>query len=224
MALCLNLVQSIYNEVDDESDPRRYAANRMIFLGGGSTLLTLIINGTSAGLVLGLLGLSTPPIPDETRKHIFEGTAKDFVYTQLMHLLEEDRFKNVRFDVLKDVVPFVTKEPTRKTIGSESSRRCSAVRRFNETVGKLFKSTSLPTSLIIVVNVFKFIAFTVLRADKIIRYYSNSWGRKAIHDANKSRRMCLYSLVHEETQDQAIDRDETDFFRDSSECLRSILS
>ena len=73
MALCLNLVQSIYKVVEDEADPRRYAANVMIFLGGGGTLLTLIINGTSAGLLLEFLGLSTPPVPEDVRKRIFEG-------------------------------------------------------------------------------------------------------------------------------------------------------
>ena len=73
MALCLNLVQSIYKVVEDEADPRRYAANIMIFLGGGGTLLTLIINGTSAGLLLEFLGLSTPPVPEDVRKRIFEG-------------------------------------------------------------------------------------------------------------------------------------------------------
>ena len=73
VALCLNLVQSIYKVVEDEADPRRYAANIMIFLGGGGTLLTLIINGTSAGLLLEFLGLSTPPVPEDVRKRIFEG-------------------------------------------------------------------------------------------------------------------------------------------------------
>ena len=73
MALCLNLLQSIYKVVEDEADPRRYAANIMIFLGGGGTLLTLIINGTSAGLLLEFLGLSTPPVPEDVRKRIFEG-------------------------------------------------------------------------------------------------------------------------------------------------------
>lgn len=73
MALCLNLVQSIYKVVEDEADPRRYAASIMIFLGGGGTLLTLIINGTSAGLLLEFLGLSTPPVPEDVRKRIFEG-------------------------------------------------------------------------------------------------------------------------------------------------------
>ena len=68
VALCLNLVQHIYNEVDDETDPRRYAANIMIFLGGGGTLLTLMINGTTAGLMLKQLGLAKPQIPDITRK------------------------------------------------------------------------------------------------------------------------------------------------------------
>ena len=51
-------------------------------------------------------------------------------------MLEENRFRNVRFDVLKDAIPFVTKEPPRTTVleRSNSGVNGSAVRHLEELV------------------------------------------------------------------------------------------
>ena len=95
VALGLNLVQHIIEEVSDKEDPRRYAATLLQFLGGGDTLLTLTINGTSASFILKKLGLVKPPVSADHIKHIFEGIATDFVYTQITNLYQEARFQNV---------------------------------------------------------------------------------------------------------------------------------
>ena len=109
VALGLNLIQYIFQHTDDMAI--RNAATILQFMGGGATLLTLTINGTSAGVILKLLGLVKPAISAEYVEHIFEGAAKDFVYNETTRLFQEKRFRNVSFGVLKEHVPFTTKEP-----------------------------------------------------------------------------------------------------------------
>lgn len=82
-------------------------------MGGGVTLFTLTINGTTAAPVLKLLGLAKPKESPEKIKLIFEGAAKDFVYEQIAQFYEEKRFRHVQFKILKEMVPFVTTEPSR---------------------------------------------------------------------------------------------------------------
>ena len=109
VALGLSLIQYVFQNTDNMEI--KNAATILQFLGGGATLLTLTINGTSAGAVLKLLGLVKPPISAEYVEHIFEGAAKDFVYNETTRLFQEKRFRNVNFEVLRKHVPFTTKEP-----------------------------------------------------------------------------------------------------------------
>jgi hypothetical protein len=144
VALGLNLVQNLTNKTE-EDDPRRTAATILQFFGGGATLLTLLINGTSAGFILKKLGLSKPSVPVEHVKQIFEGAAKDYVYTQIENLFQEPRFQNVSFDVLKESVPFVTKEPPRISGDIEGVRHNhgTSIHQFNQRIageGKQYMS------------------------------------------------------------------------------------
>jgi len=145
IALGLSLVQQIFKTVETD-DLKRDAATIIQFFGGGGTLFTLLINGTSAGFVLKRLGLSKPPMPAEHVKHIFEGAAKDFVYTQMSHLLQEPRFRNVSFDILKDIVPFVTKKPPRIPVNGDiegGQHNHDTIRQFNQIIagdGKQYMS------------------------------------------------------------------------------------
>jgi hypothetical protein len=144
VALGLNLLQYIIKNTD-EGDTKRDAAAILQFFGGGGTLLTLLINGTSAGFILKKLGLSKPSVPAEHVKHIFEGAAKDYVYTQIKNLFQEPRFQNVSFDLLKEIVPFVTKEPPRISgdIEGVHHNHSTSIHQFNERIageGKQYMS------------------------------------------------------------------------------------
>jgi len=134
VALGLSLVQAIFKEVTDVEDPRRHAATILQFLGGGGTLLTLLINGTSAEFVLKKLGLATPPIPTAHAKHIFEGTAKDFVFNELVNLFQEPLFQNVSYSILHELVPFCVKEPPRTKERNHTHHNITSVQRFTQKI------------------------------------------------------------------------------------------
>ena len=116
VALGLSLLQYVFEQtIKDVDSEKRKAATIIQFLGGGATLLTLTINGTSAGYILKMLGLVKPKVSVEHTKHLFEGTAKDFVYNQICNIFEEPRFEHIDFNVLKEHVPFVTRMPPRRS-------------------------------------------------------------------------------------------------------------
>ncbi|KAG7371371.1 cyclic nucleotide-binding protein [Nitzschia inconspicua] len=128
VALGLSLVRHVFEKTDDFQI--RKLATILQFMGGGVTLLTLSINGTSAGPMLKMLGLAKPSISTERVKLLFEGMAMDFVYEQISQLYEESRFLHVNFEVLKKQVPFVTKEPTKRH-GQGVDLNSYSVQRFN---------------------------------------------------------------------------------------------
>ncbi|KAG7343805.1 cyclic nucleotide-binding protein [Nitzschia inconspicua] len=128
VALGLSLVRHVFEKTEDFQI--RKLATILQFMGGGVTLLTLSINGTSAGPILKLLGLAKPSISTERVKLLFEGMAMDFVYEQISQLYEESRFVHVNFEVLKKQVPFVTKEPPKRH-GQGVDFNSYSVQRFN---------------------------------------------------------------------------------------------
>jgi hypothetical protein len=111
VALGLTVVRYVLTNTEDEE--LRKLTTILQFMGGGVTLFTLTINGTTAAPVLKLLGLAKPKVSPEKIKLIFEGAAKDFVYEQIAQFYEEKRFHHVQFKILKEMVPFVTTEPPR---------------------------------------------------------------------------------------------------------------
>ena len=136
VALGLSLLQYVFQNSSEEDTDKRKAATIIQFLGGGATLLTLTINGTSAGFILKQLGLVKPKVSGDHTKHLFEGTAKDFVYNQIVNLLREPRFRHISFPVLKELVPFVTKQPRRRTNYSfdANAHTGEAVENFNQCI------------------------------------------------------------------------------------------
>jgi len=120
VALGLSLCRYVFEKTDDPE--KRKMAAVLQFLGGGVTLLSLTINGATAGPILKKLGLAKPPQKSSDVKILFEGKAKDFIYENIAELYDEPRFKNVSFAVLKDCVPFVTKEPPRVSANAEESQ------------------------------------------------------------------------------------------------------
>jgi hypothetical protein len=136
VALGLSLLQYVFQHTTIDDVEKRKAATIIQFLGGGATLLTLTINGTSAGFILKQLGLVKPKVSDDHTRHLFEGTAKDFVYNQIVNLLREPRFRNISFAVLKELVPFVTKQPPRyKThVRHGSDHKGESAQVFNQRI------------------------------------------------------------------------------------------
>jgi NhaP-type Na+/H+ or K+/H+ antiporter len=132
VALGLALVRHVFEKTQDD-EIRRLAAI-LQFMGGGVTLLTLSINGTSAGPILKMLGLSQPAVSSERVKLLFEGMAMDFVYEQISQLYEEYRFQHVNFEVLKKLVPYVSKEPARgdNFVRETPALTSYATQRFNQ--------------------------------------------------------------------------------------------
>jgi hypothetical protein len=136
VALGLSLLQYVFQNSSKDDYDKRKAATIIQFLGGGATLLTLTINGTSAGFILKQLGLVKPKVSGDHTKHLFEGTAKDFVYNQIVNLLREPRFRDISFHVLKQLVPFVTKQPPRRAYDSDdaNAHKGETVDVFNQRI------------------------------------------------------------------------------------------
>jgi hypothetical protein len=105
VALGLNLVLYVFQTSNDWENRR--IATTLQFMGGGVALLTLSINGTTAGYILQWLGLAKPTVSPDRVKLLFEGKAKDFVSQELTSLLQEPRFEHVNFEVLMEYVPFM---------------------------------------------------------------------------------------------------------------------
>lgn len=79
---------------------------RVFFLMGGIALLTLVVNGLTAGPLLIRLGLVTPSecrkkVVENYYQHLIQYTLKEYVA-----LLTEDRFRDVDFTVVKTYIPF----------------------------------------------------------------------------------------------------------------------
>jgi NhaP-type Na+/H+ or K+/H+ antiporter len=135
VALGLTLVRHVFEKSDDFEI--RKLTTILQFMGGGVTLLTLFINGTTAGPILKMLGLAKPAVSVERVKLLFEGLAMDFVYEQVAQLYEESRFRHVNFEVLKKLVPFTTIEPATgqsERNGESFELNNYSVRRFNSQI------------------------------------------------------------------------------------------
>ena len=95
-------------QANGEVAPLEYLSyvQRVFFLMGGTALLTLVVNGLTAGPLLIRLGLVTP---SECRKKVVENYHQHLVqYTlqEYVALLTEYRFRDVDFTVVKTYIPF----------------------------------------------------------------------------------------------------------------------
>mmetsp|Transcript_12076 Transcript_12076/g.34529 ORF Transcript_12076/g.34529 Transcript_12076/m.34529 type:complete len:815 (+) Transcript_12076:107-2551(+) len=107
IALALSLDGSVREATLDEE--RRALTTKLVGLSGGVTLLTLLINGTTAGFFLRKLGLSKPT---KTRKRVlqnFESSTLKFLLSEEQKLLAEPRFSNVKRAAIRAHVPFIAK-------------------------------------------------------------------------------------------------------------------
>jgi hypothetical protein len=121
LALALNgTVLSLTDDADTQS-----AIHSLEFLAGGVTLLTLSINGTFAGPLLRRLGLTKPVVSRKQAIRLFESSAKLFIKEEYTKLMAQERFTNVKFQIVKGHVPFTSKifpKPRRLGPITESQR------------------------------------------------------------------------------------------------------
>ena len=141
VALGLSLIRFVFDSTDDYD--ARKTTTILQFMGGGVTLLTLTLNGTSAGFILTKLGLSKPKVSKEREQIVFEGAAKDFVYDQVQNLLQEARFQYVDVEVLKKHVPFITAEPFRPSLGAPDGGRLSNFNDRRSHANQIFNERSV---------------------------------------------------------------------------------
>lgn len=113
IALALSLyaeIDGIVKEMQANGEVAPLAYLRMVqqvfFLMGGVALLTLVVNGLTAGPLLIRLGLVTPSecrkkVVENYYQHLIQYTLKEYVA-----LLTEERFRDVDFTVVKTYIPF----------------------------------------------------------------------------------------------------------------------
>jgi len=107
IALALTLDATVREATFDE-DLRAFTT-RLVGLSGGVTLLTLLINGTTAGFVLRKLGLSKPTKPRKRVLQNFEASALKFLLYEEQKLLSEPRFVDVKSATVRAHLPFLGK-------------------------------------------------------------------------------------------------------------------
>ena len=111
VALALALKGSVLSLSDDPQVEQ--ALSSLEFLAGGVTILTLLINGATAGPVLRLLGLTKPIISRKRAIKLFESSAKSFMNDEYAKIISQERFALTRFRVVKAHVPFLSQAPPR---------------------------------------------------------------------------------------------------------------
>lgn len=109
IALADNLFRKVLYLELDNGQQTQYTkqATTLVFLSGGISLGTLLLNGTAAGPVIRLLGLNLPDAPRDEAIDLYETDMGDFETEQYDKLLTESRFQNVEDNIVKAHVPFV---------------------------------------------------------------------------------------------------------------------
>ncbi|CAB9513644.1 hydrogen exchanger 7 [Seminavis robusta] len=112
IALAASLFRSVVTQ-DCSPDSRfEQDATRLVFLSGGISLGTLLLNGTAAGWVIKKLDLALPDT-GKTMQDVFEKRERDFVGQEYEKLMRQARFSEVvDFDIVKAHVPKLTRQST----------------------------------------------------------------------------------------------------------------
>jgi len=131
IALALTLNATIYDQTDGSDEAHleyikfRDDTARLFGMSGGISLLTLLVNGVTAGPLLRWLGLVTPKI---ARMKVIENYKHQMVQNALLsyiELLSQERFKDLDYSVIREHVPFL------RDISRD--RLMAAVRRVQDT-------------------------------------------------------------------------------------------
>lgn len=93
----------------------------LVFLSGGVSLLTLSVNGTTAGPALRLLGLSKPKGSRDGALQLLKISVEDFLAREYKRLLRESRFHDtMRFSIVQCHVPLLKEEKAHPKTPSSS--------------------------------------------------------------------------------------------------------
>jgi NhaP-type Na+/H+ or K+/H+ antiporter len=130
IALAASLFRNVQQHTcDDES------ATRLVFLSGGISLGTLLINGTAAGWVLQKLGLALPD-KGKTIKNVFDVEMRDFAEQEYQKLISQKRFSDVvDFDIVNAHVTMLTRRPAGSAV-DVSTTSSIVSHRVSGTVGR----------------------------------------------------------------------------------------
>ena len=115
VALALALNRSVREFTEDPEILRQ--SEVLEFMAGGVTVMTLFINGSTAGPVLRLLGLTKPVTSRKRALRLFRYSAEAFVQKEYQDLVVQARFARTNHGIVKMHVPFVTKEPEQQYQG-----------------------------------------------------------------------------------------------------------
>ncbi|KAL3912314.1 MAG: hypothetical protein SGILL_006933, partial [Bacillariaceae sp.] len=83
------------------TDPRRRFTTQLFGIVGGVALLTLVVNGTSCGPLLRKLGLAKTGETREAIAHSYLNDIKKKMFSNLLKLLGDPRFRNVNYKSVK---------------------------------------------------------------------------------------------------------------------------
>jgi NhaP-type Na+/H+ or K+/H+ antiporter len=134
IALALSLKGSVLPLTDDPHVER--ALSLLEFLAGGVTLLTLLVNGATAGPILRRLGLTKPIVSRKRAIRIFESSAKAYMNDEYAKIVSHERFARTRFRIVKAHVPFLSQAPQReRQIGDNESVRPASSKTLSQRNG-----------------------------------------------------------------------------------------
>lgn len=109
IAMSITLYRTVINEATS-SDDQKFATT-LVFLSGGVSLLTLLLNGTAAGPVLRLLKLSKPVPGRERALQVLKLASQEFLMTEYKRLREEPRFEDIDLHIVQSHVPWLKVDP-----------------------------------------------------------------------------------------------------------------
>ena len=105
LALSVSLTAAVFSATSNMEDER--LAGTMQFISGGVALLTLVINGVTAGHVLKWLKLAKPVMARKRAIRLFEVQATERLLKAYNDLVSQPRFRQVSFAAIKAHVPLI---------------------------------------------------------------------------------------------------------------------
>ncbi|KAL7572005.1 hypothetical protein ACA910_001660 [Epithemia clementina (nom. ined.)] len=139
VALALSLNRSVREVTENVETLQKIEL--LEFLAGGVTLLTLFVNGTTAGPVLRLLGLAKPVTSRKRALRLFRFSAEAFVKKAYESLVLQPRFAKTKHSIVKMHVPFVTSEPQQRYDGPAPVARSVSFRDEIAPAHRLLEAT-----------------------------------------------------------------------------------
>jgi NhaP-type Na+/H+ or K+/H+ antiporter len=108
IALAVSFSSAVFSSTDD-LDTRALAVT-LEYISGGVALLTLLVNGTTAGFLLQKLNLAKPVTSRKRALRLFEISAENEILRTYKKLIKQLRFQDVSYKIVKKNVPLLKKD------------------------------------------------------------------------------------------------------------------